>query len=285
MKRKILLIFIVLFISHTLKIEAQFEFPKNKAEFATFKSDCSKRVKAGIKYRRDFKMPISTTDKAPPGYCERYIKFNVDGTPGEIEYYDEAGRKKAIVIYQYSKTGNPQRETEFHPTGTVLSRTDYRYDYRGRMLDKSVYDQFDYIVRKVIYQVKEEDNSIREMEFSSPEMITRTIVWHYSQIDTGKLVGMDEFDGESLLKQKRTIVYEKNKIKSEVFFNAQGQKIYTLEYLYNSDGQLLKITRVFNDKTQLDTHTYKYNEKGLLAGETDFDMQGKLKKCYSYSYE
>ncbi len=285
MKKRLARFLILFFIVYCHDTEAQFNVPKTGIEFQVFKSECNKRTKAGIKYRRDIKIPVINTSSAPQGYCERYVKFNPDGTPNEIEYLDDAGRKKAIVIYQYSKSGLPQREMEFHPTGTISGRTDYKYDYKGRMLEKSLYDQFDYIISKTIFQIKEEENSICEIEFSSPEMVSRKVVWHYSQIDTGKLISVDEYDGESLLKTKRKISYQGDKIKSEDFFNPKGLKLYTLEYIYNSEGQLIKILRVFSDKSQVEAHSYQYNNNGMLAAETEFDMQGRMKKCYKYSYE
>jgi hypothetical protein len=281
--RKYIYLGCILFLP--IAILAQFTIPKVPAEVKTYKEECLKIKASGVKQRSDIKYIINEGKVTTEKYKDKQVKFGDDGEIKEFIYIDKDGREKAIVLFDYYKNGLPKSETEFHPTGELLKRTEYIYNYEGQLLEKKVIDQYEFVQNKVEYLLDESAQTLTEKLFAAPQMVTEKNLWVYSNINTGKLIKNEKYDGETLLMYRRIFVYENSLLKQEEYYNPAGQKAFYLEYSYDPKNNLAEIEKVLLNGTRLKNAVYQYSTEGLLLGKIEYDRNGKMTSYYKYSYE
>lgn len=265
-----------------VKVLAQFEFPLVPAEFNAYYSKCSEICAAGISSRIDYRYKISEGKVLTENFPEREIHFNKDGKIQEIIYSDDKFRKRLIVTYTYDSRGYLSRETHFEASGEIRKRIDYKYTIEGCILEKSVFDQYDYIQSKEVYEI--EGNKLVRKNYDSPGMISETEEWVYDDILRGNLIEHIVYEGTSVFKSRRKIFREGDVIIKEEIYTSVGQVAYLLIYNYNTDNLLESIIKVFPSGSQLNHLVCKYQVSGILINSLEYDRNGFMSKYYKYMY-
>lgn len=267
------------------RLDAQFMLPKVAADMVVYNKACRLITSAGYSQRKDIKYIINDNKVTAEKYNDRIVKFNKEGKVIECVYLYKSSRRKAIVVYEYYSNSLPKSETEFHPTGEMLKRTEYKYNIEYQLTEKSTIDQYGYVLNKIKYSVDLEENRLTEKKYPFPEVVAEKNIWIYDDLNTGKQVSHTKLDGETVLKFKRDFVYDKQQLIKEEYTNPAGQKAFFLEYTYNTRGLLVQVEKVLLNGTRLKNAVYKYNEKDLITGEIKYDRYGKIVSYYKYSYE
>ena len=146
-------------------------------------------------------------------------------------------------------------------------------------------DQYGNIIKKIQYTIDVVNNTVIEKVYPFPNVVMEKNVWVYSSLLDGKLIQHEKYDGETVLKFKRSLTYKNDQLIREEYYNPAGNKAFYLEYTYNTKNLLSQIEKVLLDGTRLKNAIYQYNSVGLLIGEIDYDRYGKMQSYYKYSYE
>ncbi len=283
---KVSQLYIIFLLSlFNLKIEAQYVFPKLPVESKELKIESDKIIQAGYKLKQDIRYEIYDGKVTSNKYSEKETEFNEKGKIKEVVIKDKTGRTKVILIYLYDSNGFPKRITKFHPTGDILGRFEFKYDTKGFLFERAEYDQYDFIVQKIIYQRNISENTITERYYNSPEMVTKTLVWKYSDLFSGRLLSVSEFEGESTLKIRKDLIYEGDKLMKEHFINRDGNIIYYHSYTYDTSGNISEIKKDLPMGTSYNHLTSQYNSKGLISGEIKYGQKGNMKTYYKFIYQ
>jgi hypothetical protein len=70
---------------------------------------------------------------------DSYTRYDADGNVVEEIEYDEYGKEKKHVLYEYDKQGNKIKETTLTPKGTPATITEFKYE-NGLKKEKIVYN-------------------------------------------------------------------------------------------------------------------------------------------------
>lgn len=268
-----------------LNINAQFVFPKLPVESRELETESRKLVEAGYRIKRAERYEVFDGKVSANKYTEMVYEFDGNGKIKEVVLMGKSGRTKMILIYLYDAGGLPKRITKFYPTGDILGRYEFRYDRDGFLFEKIEYDQYDYVVQKISYQRNITNNTITESYYNSPQMVTKTIVWEYTNLENGKLTSVKEFDGVDLLKLEKEIIYEQGKIVKEQYKNREGNIIFYHIWSYDANGHLNEIKKEIPGGNIINVRTCQFALNGLITGDINYNSRGSIKTYYKFSYQ
>lgn len=264
--------------------QAQFSVPITPAQYEKQLKGQVNIVSKGFSEKVFHKYELYDGKVNKSSFVEKTMAFNKNGTVSEVVYTTNSSRTELILIHEYNSIGRVKRITKFHPTGDILGRFEYRYNTEGFLAERSEYDQYNYILNKVVYSIDKVNNTLTELHYSSPEMITKKFVKEYNSLDSNRLMRFKEYDGESVLKFSKTVEYKNGKIEKENIFNPNGDLIHYLQYYYDSKEQLSEIKKHIPKGDSYAYYRVKFNGYGLLAGEVRYGARGKILSYYKFTY-
>lgn len=279
------LLFVAIFYSFCTNLHAQFSTPKVAADTTLYYSECRLIIESGVMQRNDFKYIIRDGKVTSERYKERIVQFDELGRIKEFLYLDEQGRKKAIIVFSYYSNSLPKSESQFHPTGEMLSHTNYSYNSNLELTEKVRNDQYGNVIDKVVYESKEDDNTITEKKYPYPNAVSEKNIWVYDNKSVGRITEHLKFNGESDFLFKHTYIYEDGKLIKEVYTNPAGNLAFYLEYTYDIYGNIVEIEKVKTNETRLKNAIFNYNTAKLLLGKITYDRNGQLSAYYKYEYK
>lgn len=282
--RKVFILFMLLETIIPIALLAQYSISTTPAEFKLFKEEITKIIRAGYTEKEHVRYQVYDGKVHKNSFTERVTVFNKNATIKEKIFYNKTGRSVQIHIYKYKTNGTLERITKFHPTGEVMGRVELRYNFDGFLLNKIEYDQYNYVINKVIYTITNNQNTIKETHYYSPDLVTKTFLWYYSNKDKATLAKVEEFKGEDLMLLKRELKYKEDKITQEFCYNGAGALLYFLDYTYNTNGKLVGIKKNIPRGGSFDYYTARVNEMGLKVGEIQYKGKGNVKSYYSFRY-
>lgn len=240
--------------------------------------------------------------------------FNPYGEITEVKFYDTKGNFVSKVTRTYDKYHRKISERKYDKDGVIMYSTDYLYDDNKKtMCQKSFNDvkklieqyDYDYGKRKCVHS-----------EFEEEKLVRKT----YSLLDIkGYVVNSLVYNADSMLLGKETFSYFDNgKVKNHLIYFADTVTLAE-EYTYNVKEEVIchikydmgnniiseTYTKYANDnKTVIEetkkeknmdgyiqkcSHTYEYNDKGLLVKETnictcDESKYGDEETTITYEY-
>jgi hypothetical protein len=273
------------FIVCVNNLSGQFSTPIVPADTAKYIHECNLLKNAGVSIRKDYKYKVIDGKVTSEEHIDRVVKFSEDGRLQEFVYVDEQGRKQAIVTFDYYTNGLPKAEGQYHPTGELLKHTNYKYSYEGYLEGKSTIDQYGYVLTQEYYSIDENENTIIEKKYSSPQLVSERNKWVYSDLKNGKPLQHEKYNGESILMYKRNFLYEGDQLIREVYYNPAGNKAFYLEYTYDDNKNVLQIEKVRLDGRRFKNTDFKYNAQGILVGKIEYNATGGFLTYYKYTYE
>ncbi|MBN1117749.1 MAG: hypothetical protein JXA77_11125 [Bacteroidales bacterium] len=238
----------------------------------------------GCQIRKDHNYIVQGGNVTNDEYTSRIIKYSTKGFIQEITYLDKSSQKLSVISFQY-KNGLPYRETEFLTNGEVVGHTVYTYDSLGFLKEKVNYDQFDYVIYKLVYETDTMNNVIVLKQFYSPGNISKTYIYTYSDLICGRLQSIIEYDGEAFFKYRKEFAYNsENLLEKEIILDINNNTEYLLERFYDANGMLEKIDRVLAGEERFPWYNSQYSAEGLLLGEIKYSSRGNIISYFKYSY-
>ncbi|MBN2349916.1 MAG: hypothetical protein JXJ22_13810 [Bacteroidales bacterium] len=280
-------IILLLFVFNALaqKLYCQVDVPKTQSEKQQYFREMLQMQQWGVQSRLDWRYVLIDGNVTTSKYLERKIHYDTSGRIKEIENFTKDNRKLSIVEFLYGDTKVLTEKNEYLPTGELKNKVQYRYDSSGYISEISYYDARRYITSKWVYERVAENNSIVVSEYLPPDKPDRQWIYTYEDFYNGKESGMDSYEKKKLKFSKRNIWDEENKrISAEVFFNPQGDEVYRLEYNYDIQGNKAAVDRIFPNLTKVKKSIYNYNEKNLLSGFIDHNINGSIVEYYKFTY-
>jgi hypothetical protein len=188
------------------------------------------------------------------------------------------GYKEAKVYVYYYKA------SELDPESKSLVEHEI-YDEEGNIIIKEKIWRRDRYRSKVVYKYNYKSFLIEEQDFydGEPQYITK---YEYNDKDKKFKTQYFEYsdDGEEL---KHIIKYEYNDkglVTGKIEYDPQGKIINKAVYEYNDKDNVIELQNFEGEKLEYTTK-YEYNDKGLIAEETEYDTQGEIinKAVFEYN--
>ncbi|MCG8698936.1 MAG: hypothetical protein MI922_12855 [Bacteroidales bacterium] len=261
---------------------AQFEPPLVKAEHNTYFSNL--KLFSQIKQRNDFDYELISGTVSTNRFKIREIHFHPNGAINEIINLSKIGKKKSIIVFGYDRRFLPLSETEYLPTGEKVGRVKYKYNINGTLEEKSFYNQYGYIVSKIVYSTIADSNVIIEKEYHSPEKVSRYRYIYYTDLENGKRFQEKEYDANHEEVVKKSISYNEFGKISEVSYYRHNNLEYKLFYSYDKNKNLTQVLREDNEGARREIEVYNYNDTRLLVGELKKNPLGRTIMYKKYTY-
>lgn len=218
----------------------------------------------------------------PYGELESKTTYEYDdkGNLKETNEYSSNGDLVEKAIYIFDNEGNPTKCDIYNSDGKLQNKINWIY-FGKRTKEYIKYDENGQIELKYEYEYEGEE-LIETKQYSSKQKVEKVHKFKYD--NDGNQIEYAEFNSDGSLEKLETYVYDKND-------NLIEKKIYdsknVLEnkhtYKYNSDNELIEHK---NDDIDWGTFTYKYNDKGDLYAQENFNLKNEntydLKKNYKY---
>lgn len=224
---------------------------------------------------------IVTRDK----FKELQIEYFKDGRVKEKIYLTPTGKQTAIVLHDYDEEGKLLKESEFTPMGKQIGRVRYRYSPEGYLREITEYDAYGYIISKTVYLLDSTALSLTELVYSSPDSIKSKNVAYYSDFDTGSMIEYHEYTTEHAIEYKKKLEWEEGRLKREEYQHPDGRFAYYLDFSYDPRGNLIEVKRLVQGNSEFKKMEYNYTPEGLLAGEIEYNQQGRIVSYYKYIFE
>jgi hypothetical protein len=283
MYRSIIFLFILLIGSTFL---AAMQFPKVPADMNDYLFDFKCIVASKIQSRSDWCFIMEAGLLTTQNYKEKSLKYDIQGRIKEIENIDRNGLTQSIIVYRYDNRNLPIMETEFLPTGELISKTKYTYDAAGILKDITWLNSNEFIIRKNIYEIDASMKIVIEKQFISPDSAVRTTLFFYTDLNNGVVKEEWYYKGEKSLDFKKIINRNANNdVENEQYLDSSGTLTYYLKYNYDSKGHLLGSIKLYPNGNKVKKADYSFNDAGLITGEVEYNQAGIMIQYRKYSYD
>lgn len=222
-----------------------------------------------------------------------HYTYDAEGRRTEYRKEETLGEKQMKLSFKqtftYDSRGNKKTETGFD--GSSNYRIIYNYLLNGKLSDVTRYKADNSVSERWIYSYEGNKQIIRVTPTGAkPYTIER--VYDPSE----RLLSDVQFDADNNPQRKMTYTYDSNgRIRTETESFA-GQERYTLQYEFDSKGQLLKVVQLRPDGVEFVNNDYSYDREGNLVAEqwvdgdpslvskkeSEFDNTGNMVKVDSY---
>lgn len=276
---------IILFINAIIPFAvsiAQFEPPLVKADHNVYFSNL--KLFSQVKQRNDIDYELISGTVSTSRFKIREIHFHPNGAINEIINLSKIGKKKSIIVFGYDKKFLPLSETEYLPTGEKVGRVKYKYNTNGALEEKSFYNQYGYIVSKIVYSVIPDSNIVVEKEYHSPEKVKRYRYLYYTSLEKGKKFMEKEYNASHEEIVQKSISYNDfGKIKQVSYYRHNNLE-FKLFYYYDKYRNLTQVLREDNEGVRQEVEVYNYNDTRLLIGEMKKNPSGRIITYKKYTY-
>jgi hypothetical protein len=262
------------------------QFPMVPADMNVYLAGMQIIVASKIQSRSDWSYIMEAGVLTNQNYRERNLKYDTQGRIKEIEISDRNGYTQSIIVIRYDTRNLPSMETEFLPTGELVSKTKYTYDAGGNLRDITWLNNNEFIIKKNVYELDETMKIITEKQFISPDSAVRTTVFFYTDLHNGVLKEEWLYLGDKNLDSK--IIFSRNSgniLENQEFRDTNGNLKYYLKYKYDPKGNLQDVTTLYPNGNSVKKFQYDYNASGLITGEVEYNTEGKMIHFRKYSYD
>lgn len=198
------------------------------------------------------------------GYtCDKYV-FSY-GSNGRLESEYMHGIFEGSIKHTYNELNQRVQTTNYNKNHGVVSKTRYKYDYAGNMIQEG----------DVTYVY---DNYGRKIVSRSGNVIFAT--WTYDA--TGKLIESTEFDGDCHY-SKDVYTYDSagRLDKTDVYYKEDAYEafayLYTSKYVYDKFGNLVE-ERMNYASGETGKISYRYDSHGNVVAKDDITFEITYRK-------
>ncbi len=269
----------------TMPVTAQ-NYPGTPADKKEYEQEMNMISNAGIAQRDNWKYYMLDGNVTSKQHKTGEIRYDKFGRAKEISSFDENGYINSIVVYKYDSCNSILSETEFTGRGELLGKILYSYNHEGFLIEKTVYNSFEYIVSKTICEANVEQNTFTRRILFSPDSVKQKIISCYTDLTSGYIIEEQNYKGADILEYRKVIHRDdQHRIASEIFLNDHGRQMYFLKYAYNQDGNLTTIERFYPSGVKIKYYDFKYSASGILSGEIKYNENGEIIHFYKYTYK
>ncbi len=209
--------------------------------------------------------------------------FQIDLNSGKSEADNSTLTKERL----FDEQGNTTKEVSYNPPGIVDQTIESQYDEKNRLIEESCFDEEDELLEKTIFYWDNDKKIKEEKHYLDGSIDTTTFTYNTNGQLTEKMCKDDEdeienkelfnydgkrlnehmlFEGEDELIEKKTFVFENDKLISETHLDAIEGDETRKEFRYDADGNIAKELN-YNPKNQLIKKTEFLKYKGQYVIE------------------
>ncbi|AFN74872.1 hypothetical protein MROS_1638 [Melioribacter roseus P3M-2] len=160
-------------------------------------------------------------------------------------YFNEKGQRTKLI--RYTATGGTDLVYQF------------AYDNSGKLISTEVYDNFGNLTTRRESEYDDGGNEINRRILTSRSVNEQKIVFLYDSLN--HVVNEREYIGENLNTEKKYF-YDGNMLAKVMGYNAKGNLVAEIDYVYNEEGYLIK--EIQKAGSAVNEVVYNYDERGNL---------------------
>jgi hypothetical protein len=211
--------------------------------------------------------------------------FNLTGQQLKEIFYNDSIQIQKIVFFFYNDDKLISKE-EYDSENSIKLINRYFYNPKGLLSEEYIYESTDSKLEKkyrVSYFYKD-SIPIQKIIYNNDNNILEKTSWKKKDLKTIESVTYKEGFNIDHLKNKETISIIKNKypekVETKLFFFIGKSNNQTINYYYNTEGNLEKEILKDNKNSIVNIIEYNYNNDGSLNGKAIKDMDNKYLEFY-----
>lgn len=195
-----------------------------------------------------------------------HYQYDNKGYKMEENFYDEQDEHSFKIVFEYDKNGNLITESSFFfPDGYLNNKLTYRYDEKGRKIERKNRDNNKYET----YQYN--GNLTEKKEYYPDGSLSLQRIYQYDH--KGNLTEETINDANGDLHQKNTYKYDRKGRKTERSqYNSEAILHTHHTFKYNTQGNLTEEKQCNPKNNHCTIHTFQYQ----------YDPQGNWIKCVEF---
>ncbi|MGK9368798.1 RHS repeat domain-containing protein [Melioribacter sp. Ez-97] len=160
-------------------------------------------------------------------------------------FFNEKGQRTKLI--RYTATGGTDLVYQF------------AYDNKDKLISTEVYDNFGNLTMRKESEYDGSGNEINRRILTSRSVNEQNILFQYDSLK--HVINEREYIGENLNTEKKYF-YEGNLLTKVMGYNAKGNLVAEIDYVYNDDGYLIK--EIQKAGSSVNEVVYSYDDRGNL---------------------
>ncbi len=195
----------------------------------------------------------------------------------------ESGEPWVSQILQYDRHGRELANYQYSAPGVFESKTEYRYDENGRLLEETTYQDEHEIAERKTFQLDPAGEPERiSIDFNDGSQSFRIRVKDPDN-RTENWIEQDE-DGEQENRECKTFDAEGNLLLKEVY-DHRDKLTEAFEYEHNASKQVVRRLQLDNRKKLVIETRFSYTTGGLLELRANYNRKGQLSDFIKIEYD
>lgn len=209
----------------------------------------------------------------------RSVDYEAVEVSGEVV----KGRIVEDNFFAYNEAGSVVEKTKYYADGTPCEKFIVTYDSEGRVIEGCMYNSEGKIDFKKVITYDNKGNKLTENESNEKGEVRVKESFKYD--DKNNLINKDTqfFDGN--LDAKTVFEYDKkgNLIKQHLY--REGSWLTEIYSKRIENGITIKEIQSKSEKQKKEKKILKYNDKGNVIEESEYDAKGNLLERITYKYD
>ena len=217
----------------------------------------------------------------------------------EHDVYDEEGniivkekiwrrdRYRSKVVYKYNEKGTLIEEQDFYD-GELQYITKYEYNEKDKKIKTQYFEYSDgeELKHTTKYEYNDKGLVTEKIEYDKQSKLINKAVYEYN--NKGSVIELQNFEGEKLEYTTKYEYNDKGLVTEEIEYDPQDEIINKAVFEYNDNGDVIELQNFEGEKLEY-IIKYKYNDKGVLIEETEYETidnkQSEPSNTLVYEYE
>lgn len=181
-----------------------------------------------------------------------------------------------------SYTGPKRKEHTYKSKN--IARVNYKYDKKGNLVSKTVFNTADDMIDKETYSYNGDNQKIAQYKYNENGKITSMETYSYDA--KGRLSESSGLDPSGKLVSRLAYKYnDAGNLDERIWFGADGEIKSRNKYSYNELNLVTEETRFSNENEKEGRTLYNYDSKGNLSEIIRYNNDDKKSKLTKFVYE
>lgn len=264
--KKIHLLSLGLCIFFTGLVSAQ---PKNDLEKMGIKGNVKEQTKLVYEIRERFGKPDKTL------FEKEVTKFNKDGNITESVIYNSKNRMKSKYVHSYDDRVKKEIDM-YNAKGALIYKSIFRYNDKGDLIEESGYHSDGSVKNKVLVEYNAAGQKTKEKWYNSNGSLIWTKVFQYDE--KGNLTEDITYTKDDKFFSKNNYVYDGKGNKVKWIYSTDSPVGFMIVYKRNKKENHVEALQYNAEEVLTGKLIYKYNDKGNLSEEEEYDYVDKFGK-------
>lgn len=209
------------------------------------------------------------------------IEYDAKEKFGEIAKEKITWDKYGNYPIVFNESGN-QIENNIYPYGTLESKSIYKYDEKGNMIELNEYSSDGDLKNKSIFKYDDEGNPTDCDVYESDGSLENQIVWVFAN---NKRKEYKKLDSKGNIVSKFIYKYDDDDLKETIQFGLDGKLEKKYRFKYDNNGNQTESKEVSPDGNLIKLVTSIFDEDNNEIERNIYDSKEKLENKHTYKYD